>query len=153
MLKTPLVSSLGVVASTILIVSLICGCAKSRLQTLEAGDDREVVIYEDTTWEVSIPLSYEVHDGGKVVLPAAYFYYGAPDSIPEFVIVVTDKVVGIAEKKKPKVLVAIHDFASGESWPYQGPNEGTDDMESKRYRLLKALNEAHPSGGYTSKRM
>ena len=44
----------------------ISGCRDRRVAALDAGDDREIRLYAETSWEVTQALLYEVRSNGAI---------------------------------------------------------------------------------------
>ena len=87
---------------------------------LDAGSNRSITILLDATPFELPAWYYEINEGREIVVPMT-FLSGCcrPDVNPELrLLTSTDRnLVGMVWARRPEVLLFVHDFASGESWP------------------------------------
>ncbi len=119
-----------------------------KVQTLDAGRHRRIYIYRMSSWEVSIPLSYEVWDGNTKSVERTSFLFIEP--IPEFRLVTSEggDLVAVVSSEAPEVVLILHDFKSGDSWPHGLSHERWNEPSKKGDLLLDRLKAGHPSVRY-----
>lgn len=106
---------------------------------LDAGSNRSITILEDAT-PFEVPAwYYEINVGQEIVVPMT-FLYGCcrPDKYPELKLLTsTDhNLVGMVWARRPEVLLFVHDFDSGESWP-RLPNDASLEARLQLGRHLR----------------
>ena len=112
--------------------------------SLDAGNGRHINIYEaGGIQEITTPLSYEAVIGGQIQAPM-YNFACIPleDRARDFRLVGSSagNVFGVVESSKPKVLLIMHDFSTGDSWPStNSPGRAADWM--LRERLIKSTGD------------
>ncbi|HEY9610200.1 hypothetical protein [Allocoleopsis sp.] len=94
---------------------------------------------------------YRVRIASQIIVQNSHINYGSiwikrPDLIhgrPTFTLVTANKndLVALVEKSEPRIVLALHDFTSGESWPRSGNSQ-------KAKLLLKKLAEFNPGSEY-----
>jgi hypothetical protein len=113
------------------------------------GDGNKLVVYSETSWEVTQPLLYEVYAGRQLVIRATAFYYRNPDKpMPQFHLVSGGSVVGIVADSAPRELLIMFDSSSSKSWPYSTDTETLVESQGKRKELLAAMNARSKDGFY-----
>jgi len=94
---------------------------------------------------------YRVRIASQIVVPSIHINYGSlwskrPDLIdghPNFTLVTAhnNDLIALVEKSEPRIVLALHDFNSGESWPKSNNSQ-------KAKLLLKKLAEFNPGAEY-----
>jgi len=106
---------------------------------LDLGKGREMLFFVDRSWEVSQGLYYRVASA-KRVIPMTFV--GSLDGQPEglqlrAVSAPGSSLFGVVDDGKPSVVLVLHDFASGDSWPH-------DTVGETKERLIRRLAAEHP---------
>lgn len=106
----------------------------SVVRRLDVGDGRSITILLDDTF-LEIPgWYYEINEGEQIVVPTTLLWGCCrPEVDPEFRILTTsdNTLVGLVWVNRPGVLLVVHNFSSGESWPR--PQDG-DSFEATLQR-------------------
>src|SRR6266700_4491561 len=104
--------------------------------TLDAGANREIRIWSDTYFENCQRFYYEVRANGHVTSPISFIDCQYKE--PKFRLLYSKdrNLVGVVEDTRPEILVAINDFASGETWP-RGNDKDSWEEKLNRGRRLK----------------
>lgn len=104
---------------------------------IDAGPNRSITILEDDT-PFEIPgWFYEINVGSQIVVPMCMLSQCCP-SRPKFrLLKSTDQtLVGLVLETRPEVLLLVHDFDSGQSWP-RATNDDTWQLTLARGRQLR----------------
>lgn len=114
--------------------------------TLDCGRGRRIVL---TTWslhEGAADLSYQVRVDGRVVVPPShtdargYYFWEGQGRIDRLdfdrlhfdtVASADGQLVGVVAREFPYTVLAVHDFATGESWPHLLREYGTTGTSSR----------------------
>jgi hypothetical protein len=118
---------------------------------IDAGNAREFRILADCNWEVSCPLMYEVLENGDVLQPLDDFGFTTADvSTLRFRTLMANdgNLVAVVEPEAPDVLLIVHDFSTGDSWPAQGGDEGFEAVKKRGHLLLDDLQEGNPESQF-----
>lgn len=118
----------------------------------DVGKQRSLFVLTEVLPEAPVQsYYYRVRIGDRIVVQSHYIHYGSlwskrPDLIhkrPNFVLVTAQNgnLVGLIEKSEPRVVLVVHDFTSGESWP-------KSDSSQQAKLLLKKLAESNPGTEY-----
>jgi hypothetical protein len=135
---TILVSALGYLAYILFVQEQYV------VTTLDAGQDREVVIWADRYVENCQPFYYEVKVSGRITSPMSFISCSWEE--PPFKLLSSKdrNLVGVVDGERPEVLLVLHDFASGETWP-RGKDSDDWRVNSDRGRRLRdRLRADHP---------
>jgi hypothetical protein len=93
------------------------------LATFSCGKGRKIVVTADNFWEISRPVHYRVRVNGETVVPTTSFdYVFELRASPKYHLVTAANrdVVGVVDAMRDeKEVLVLHDFTTGESWPYQ----------------------------------
>jgi hypothetical protein len=147
--------SLGTVAGVILLAVCAClatwvwGCdliSVTELTRVDAGDNRSVIFYADTCWEVSRSVFYEVQENGQTIIPRTWLGR-------HFAINYTLKVVPAEDESLIVVYTSVIpdydaifvmiDFRSRETW-HNGENSQNGPKGLEMFRRLKQANPDLP---------
>jgi len=117
------------------------------------SEERRIAVYGSTLWEGHEWFSYVVTDSAQTVVPRMDFldipeYVLAPR--PSFSLVKSHEtgLVALIEEADPELLHVLHDFESGESWPYLPPEESLRAWRQRGARLLARWQTRHPDTRY-----
>jgi hypothetical protein len=120
----------------------------TQLVTLQVGNNRSVSIYEDSCWEISKKVYYEVYEAGKLIAPKSYIgqYLGSEPFTLEVIYAENQSLVGgyDAAKSTPELLFII-DFKTGESWPREWFDPRYDEIKPKAVDLFTRLQKENPN--------
>jgi hypothetical protein len=143
-----------------LAVTLVSGCLASvtwfvrweegqfEVATIDCGNNREIVITADRSWEIAQPIYYLVRVDGQIVVPTTYIGNNDPDNDPSNLrfrkfTTFGGNLVGIAYEDKPSDYLIVHDFSSNDSFP-RGDHIKWDealDVDENRNRRDRARAE------------
>lgn len=112
--------------------------------TLDAGSNREFILWADTYVEDCQTFLYEIRVKGEVTSPLSFI--DCRDDEPTFKLLYSKNrsLVGLVENESPEVLLAINDFVSGESWPRANDRDSREEMLNRGRRLRNRLKADHP---------
>jgi hypothetical protein len=124
-------------------------CARSGyydVKVIALGEDRAIRIRAQCWWEMNQLVAYEVYDSGRVVQES--FPFGGVTEDPELLRFSTltareGDVVGLFEPQMPEVILVLHDFGTGESWPCEW-HEGYEAVRERGHRMLDQLKRDNP---------
>ena len=88
----------------------------SRVGSFDLSPDTTINVYVQTSWEVSIPYSYEIVRNGEVIAARTDFLYGDPDNGRLEFRAVTAKggdLIGLVSTDHPTVWLMAHELSSG----------------------------------------
>jgi hypothetical protein len=106
---------------------------------LDAGAGRRITILKGTE-PFEIPSwYYEITVGEQIVMPVTFLSGSCrSDRNAEYQLLISrdHEIVGVVCEKKREVLLVVHDFASGESWP-RGEFDNSYEATLKRGRKLR----------------
>ena len=107
--------------------------------TLDAGSNREVILWADTYVENCQRFYYEIRVNDQVTSPISFI--DCRDEAPRFKLLYSKdrSLVGLVEKERPEVLVAINDFTSGETWPRANGSDSWEEKLNRGKRLRDRL--------------
>jgi hypothetical protein len=116
----------------------------TELTRVEAGNNRSIVFYGDTCWEVSRNVSYEVQENGQTIIPRASlgnhyamnFTFKAVSAEDESLVAVYTPFV----LDYDAIFVMI-DFGARETWHSGEYSEG----KAKGLELFQRLKQANPN--------
>ena len=111
-----------------------------RVGSFDLSPDTTINVYVQTSWEVSIPYSYEILRNGEVVVARTNFLYAAPGAgLIEFRAVTAKggDLVGLVSTDRPTVWLMAHELSSGKLLL-----RAQDDGEG----LLEELRSQRPGG-------
>ena len=117
------------------------------LTQLDAGDNRKITVLKGTE-AFEVPSWYfEITAGEQTVVPVTFLSGACRGDRSAKYQLLTSKdraIVGMVCDKRPDVLLVVHDFASGESWPREVPDLSYQ-ANLQRGRMLKnRLQVDHP---------
>lgn len=109
---------------------------------IELGYGRSILILTSDEAFETPAWYYEVHVNGQIVVPMT-FLYGTCCSDDEFEVLMSrdNNIVGLVVTKRPRVLIVVHSFASGASWP-RGSDTDTILQRLERGRTLRDVLQA-----------
>ena len=109
---------------------------------IELGNGRSILILTNDEPFESPRWYYEVYVNGQIVVPQT-FLYGTCCSDNEFEVLSSrdNNIIGLVVTKRPRVLLAAHDFISGASWP-RGRDTDTINQGLERGRMLRDVLQA-----------
>lgn len=112
--------------------------------TLDAGSNREFLIWKDIYFENCQKFFYEIRVNGNVTSPPSFIDCQYEE--PTFTLIYSKDrdLVGIVKNESPEVLVAINDFTSGETWPRAGDRDSWEVTLARGRRLKDRLKSDHP---------
>ena len=113
--------------------------------TLDAGSSREIRIWADVYMENCQRFYYEVRVNGQRTVPISFIDCQSEE--PSFNLLHSQdrNLVGVVETRRPEVLVAINDFASGETWPRANDKDSWEEKLVRGRRLRDRLKADHPN--------
>ena len=106
----------------------------SRIGSFDLSPDMTINVYVQTSWEVSIPYSYEIVRGGEIIAARTNFLYAAPGNGPLEFRAVTAKggdLVGLVSTEHPTVWLMAHELSSGRLL-LRAQDDGEDLLEELR---------------------
>jgi hypothetical protein len=115
--------------------------------SFNCGNGRRIVISGPTFSEIVEPLYYEVVVDGMVVVPRTGFFDASIGSKTHFSLVKAEggTLVAIFDRDTPYEIDIVHDFRTGESWPYDRTGQADRIEELERGAALRKRIEAeHP---------
>ena len=108
-------------------------------------------VYADRSWEVSQGFYYEIREQRRVVTPRTAIAWITPAGQgPQFRVLEAEKgeLIGVLEAGRPEEILVLHDFRSGESWPYERAVNTKQAAAELGERLLARLRRACPNTPY-----
>ena len=137
-------------------VALLFGCAVlatwtwgcdltpvTELTRVDTGNNRSVIFYSATCWEVNRPVYFEAQESGQTVIPRSGLGYGFGDSPFKVVSAENKSLVGVITPwtlDDTAVLVMI-DFGTREAWASGEYSTG----KAKGLEMFKRLKQANPN--------
>jgi hypothetical protein len=115
----------------------------TELTRVDAGNNRLVIFYVETCWEVSREVFYEVQENGQTVIPRTSLGNRLPvDYSFKVVSAENESVVAVYTPELPdyKVIFVIVDFRTREAWD---TNKGSQE-KAKGLELYQRLKQANP---------
>lgn len=107
------------------------------LKTLDLGNDRVIRITIEPNSQRTLSLHYHVDVQGQSKIEHAFFgTLPRTATPPDFEIYRTEQgdLIGLAQAAAPDRIIILHDFASGDSWPYRSVTyKDTDTRKSYPY--------------------
>ncbi|RJP91509.1 MAG: hypothetical protein C4518_07980 [Desulfobacteraceae bacterium] len=125
-------------------VFLIYPCGKSKVTAIKIDDKRSIVISSEDCWEISQGLIYQIpasslsaRFGGTIESTDGlkFLSLNAENS----------NLVAIVEAANPDVVLILHDFTNGNSWPFRHDTENYMDAESRGESLLTRIKKEYPN--------
>ena len=114
---------------------------------IDAGSGRSITILLDDTF-LEIPGWYfEINEGPQIVVPIYHLSRCCTGVSPNLKLLSSrdHTLVGLVGDKRPDVLLVVHDFSSGESWP-RGLDTDSIEANLQRGRKLRdRLQEDNPT--------
>ena len=143
---------LAIVAIMHVPVLATLGCSGEGIQvkqvaTLELGQGRAIRLYVERGWEITQSWFYEVWEGEEVVSPLSMFGGSVPEQEVPALRVLTARdgtLVGVVEAEAPQVILILHDFGSGRSWPRGSFHDDWKRRRATGKEMLAALRAANP---------
>ena len=129
--SNPFRFSIGCLLTAVTLIALTFGgClaliryaeGEDTIATFDCGDRRQIVVTAARSWEVSVPIYYFVKMNGEIVVPTTFIDAIAPDTdlhtLDFQLIASTDNnLFGLTYADDLDSYLAIHDFATGHSFP------------------------------------
>lgn len=113
------------------------------IKTFDCGHKKSIVFSTDCSWEGARPFYYHVSAEGQDVIPRTSIYQGTehwPYDLHDltYTLVTSNEshIVAVISEELPYTPLVIHDFETGDSWPYGG--------KASRQRLRERLEIDHP---------
>ena len=126
----------------------LAGCGEyATWYSFEASPGHVVKIHARRWADVGRPVCYEVIVDGKTVVPLFACMYIAPeDPKPRLSLISVNDgdLVGVVEARRPACLLVLHEFSTGDSWPFETRGGGWRRTHARGKRLLKKLQQEHP---------
>lgn len=135
-----------VILATIIAVAvfLFYPCGKSKVATIKIDDNHSIVIRSEDCWEISQELDYQISAsslsarfGGTIELTddLKFLAFKAENS----------NLVAIVEAANPDVVLILHDFKDGNSWPYRHDTENYMDSNNRGESMLTRIKKEYPN--------
>jgi hypothetical protein len=133
-------------AVLLLSLSGYLGCHQQRnvVATLDAGSSREIRIWADVYIENCQRFYYEVRVHSQPTVPISFIDCQSEEPTFNLLHSHDRNLIGVVESRRPEVLVAINDFASGETWPRASDKDSWEEKRIRGRRLRDRLKADHP---------
>jgi len=128
------------------------GCAESKpelIAELDAGEGRMIRLYADGAppWDAPTrEFLYDANRGTEIQVSQRRIMFSSPDlRESDFLFIKAEggNLVGVVEKERPKDMLILHEFSTGESWcSWEGPTVTGEN-------LLRRLIQDTGDGSYT----
>jgi hypothetical protein len=120
----------------------------SVMARIDAGSGRSITILLDDTF-LEIPGWYfEINEGPQIIVPITHLSRCcSPEVSPNLKLLSSrdHTIIGLVWDRRPDVLLVVHDFSSGESWP-RGLDTDSIEANIQRGRKLRdRLQEDNPT--------
>ncbi len=112
--------------------------------TLDAGSNREFRVWADRYIENCERFYYEVRVNGQVTSPVSFIDCQIEDPTFKLLYSSDRNLVGLITKETPEGLVAINDFAGGETWPRASDKDSFEETLNRGRRLRDRLKLDNP---------
>lgn len=114
---------------------------------IDAGSGRSITILrDDTPFEVPA-WTYEINVRERIVVPTTYLSGACRSERASDYQLLASKdgtLIGLVCKERPHILLLVHDFASGETWPRSLMEDQINDTIQRGRRLRDRLQTDHP---------
>ncbi len=103
------------------------------LDSIDLGGDRVIRITVEPNSQRTLSLHYHVEVGGQPVIDHAFFgTLPRTSPPPEFITYLAENgdLVGLAQAVAPNRIIILHDFATGDSFPYR--TETYKDIDTRK---------------------
>ena len=113
---------------------------------IDAGSSRSITILRDET-PFEIPAwTYEINVGDQIVVSTTHLSGACTERASDYRLLASKdgNLVGLVCKERPHILLVVHDFASGETWPRSLMEDQINDTLQRGRRLRDRLQVDHP---------
>jgi hypothetical protein len=110
---------------------------------LNVKSNRDIIIWVDTFDDNCLGYYYESRNN-KVTTPKKFIGCNRIEAHFSLLISKDQNIVGIVEGEKPELVLAVHDFESGETCLREKADDRWEVVIEKRRCLLDRLKEANP---------
>ena len=112
---------------------------------IDGGSNRSItILLDDTPFEVPAWF-YEINVGSQIVVPTCMLSRCCTSDVKFRLLTSTDQaLVGLVTETRPEVLLLLHDFNSGQSWPRPANDETWHLTLSRGHSLRDRLQADHP---------
>jgi hypothetical protein len=144
--RTSAYGCIGVIIAVIiaLAVFLFYPCGYTHVATVQIGDKHSIVVSAEDCWEISQGLAYQI--------PASLLFArfgGTIESTDDLKFIALESessnLVAIVEAANPDVVLVLHDFKDGNSWPYRHDTENYLDANIRGESMLTRVKEEYPN--------
>jgi len=114
---------------------------------IDAGSGRSItILLDDTPFEIPGWL-YEINVGDQIVVPTTHLSGACrSESTSDYKLLASKDgaLVGLVCKERPHILLVVHDFSSGETWPRSLMDDHINDTIERGRSLRDRLQIDHP---------
>lgn len=115
------------------------------IATFSVFDGAGITIETDRWGGEGSPVYYRITEDGQTVVPLTFF--DTLGSTPPRYSTLTDGrfLIGVFDEHEPGLLLVMHDFATGETWPRRSYADTGQYAEKRGRHMLSVLQAANPT--------
>ncbi|MCX5661586.1 MAG: hypothetical protein NTW19_18060 [Planctomycetota bacterium] len=144
-------------ASRAVKVAIGCGLAglviwwfatADRLASCKLGNGLVMAVFSEWDPDGGSPVYYRVLKGREEIVPKCFIPETRQDQM-ELVFTSADgPIVALIPKQNPRIVLAMLDVGTCESWPYRVGGENWEGAMERAHVMLRRLNEKYPKADY-----
>jgi hypothetical protein len=144
--KTSAYGCIGVILTALIVLAifLLYPCGNTHVATIKIDENRSIVISAEDCWEISEGLSYQIAASSIITQ-----FGGTTEFLDdlEFIVFKAEKstLVAIVEASNPDVVLILHDFRDGNSWPFRHDTENYAEAQARGESMLLRIKKEYPN--------
>ena len=121
---------------------------RQSVAAIDIGAGRVIVIKADIFSDSSQGYYYEVRVNGVIMVPEYFICASRGEKNHHFSVLSSSdgNLIGVIIDAQPNVVIAMHDFNSGRTWPGRSASESWEQNHNKGIVLLQDLQKDSPAG-------